>query len=81
MQEASMSGATAAAAWLASKQTHQHGYALIANEFIDTMNTSLKTTFADVNVSPQPILSSAPTLSPQEQWSPFLSTQPAARIE
>jgi len=27
------------------------GYALIANEFIDTMNTSLKTTFADVNVS------------------------------
>ena len=27
------------------------GYALIANEFIDTMNASLKTTFADVNVS------------------------------
>jgi hypothetical protein len=27
------------------------GYALIANEFIDTMNTSLKATFADVNVS------------------------------
>lgn len=27
------------------------GYALIANEFIDTMNSSLKTTFADVNVS------------------------------
>jgi lysophospholipase L1-like esterase len=27
------------------------GYALIANEFIDTLNTSLKTTFADVNVS------------------------------
>ena len=27
------------------------GYALIANQFIDTMNTSLKTTFAEVNVS------------------------------
>ena len=27
------------------------GYALIANQFIDTMNASLKTTIADVNVS------------------------------
>ncbi len=27
------------------------GYALIANEFIDTMNSSLKTTFPDVNIS------------------------------
>jgi lysophospholipase L1-like esterase len=27
------------------------GYALVANEFIDTMNTNLKTAFADVNVS------------------------------
>jgi lysophospholipase L1-like esterase len=27
------------------------GYALIANEFIDTMNTSLKTTFPDLNIS------------------------------
>jgi lysophospholipase L1-like esterase len=27
------------------------GYALIANQFIDTMNTSLKTSIADVNVS------------------------------
>jgi len=27
------------------------GYALVANQFIDTMNSSLKTTFADVNVS------------------------------
>jgi hypothetical protein len=27
------------------------GYALVANQFIDTINASLKTTFADVNVS------------------------------
>jgi hypothetical protein len=27
------------------------GYALLANEFIDTMNTSLNTKFAEVNVS------------------------------
>lgn len=50
------------------------GYALIANAFIDTMNTSLKTTIADVNVSA--IAATDPLFGPTVKPAGTVSTIP-----